>query len=111
MARLRMDGFVSLKGGVEWGSVLTRPLVVSAERLHMNVDSWRGKVLVEVLDAETGGAVTGFARDDSIPVTIDSTDEIARWNDMDDLSGLIGKTVRLRFSLWQAELYSFWFGP
>ncbi len=110
MARLRMDGFVSLKGGVEWGSVLTCPLVVSAERLHLNVDSWRGKVLVEVLDADTGGALAGFTREDCAPATVDSIDEVARWSGSDSLSALMGRTVRLRFHLWQAELYSFWFG-
>jgi hypothetical protein len=41
MAKLRLDGFVSLKGGIEWGSVLTKPLTVDGMELHINVDSCR----------------------------------------------------------------------
>ena len=43
LAKLRVDGFVSLKGGVEWGSVLTKPVVVEGRELRVNVDSWRGQ--------------------------------------------------------------------
>jgi len=109
MARLRMDGFVSLKGGIEWGSVLTRPIEVTGERLHVNADSWRGKVQVEVLDAGSGQPVAGFTRDDCVPATINSIDETIRWKESSTLSALRSKTVRLRFHLWQAELYAFRF--
>lgn len=68
LARLRMDGFVALKGGVEWGSVLTRPVQVSA-------DSWRGRVLVEVIDAGSGEAIDNYTKDDCVPAIVDSVDE------------------------------------
>jgi hypothetical protein len=103
-------GFVSLKGGIEWGSVLTRPIPVTGDRLHLNADSWRGKVVVEVIDANDGQPVTGFTRDDCLPITLNSIDETVRWKEKDTLSELHGKTVRLRFYLWQAELYAFWLG-
>ena len=105
-----MDGFVSLKGGIEWGSVLTRPLVVSDKTLHINADSWRGRVLIELLDGESGQPIPGFGKDECIPTIIDSIDEAVRWRQRSDLAELAGRTVRLRFHLWQAELYSFWFG-
>ena len=109
MARLRMDGFVSLKGGIEWGSVLTRPLVVEGGELRLNVDSWRGQVRAEVLDAEEGRVLPGFSRDECVPAVIDSIDEPLRWKEKADLSELRGRTVRLRFCLLRAELYAFWF--
>ncbi len=109
LARLRMDGFVSLKGGIEWGSVLTRPLVVSDNALHINADSWRGRVLTEVIDAGSGRPIAGFTKDDCIPAIVDSIDERVRWRARGDLTELAGRTIRLRFYLWQAELYSFWF--
>ena len=109
MARLRLDGFVSLKGGVEWGSVLTRPLVVEDRKLHINVDSWRGRVQAEILDAAESRPIPGFTKDESIPTVIDSIDEIMQWRDKPDLFELLGKTVRIRFSLLRAELYGFWF--
>jgi hypothetical protein len=110
LARLRMDGFVSLKGGPEWGSVSTKPIKVTGERLHINCDSWRGRVLAEVTDAASGQAIPGHTRAESQPAIVDSIDEPARWKAKNDLAELLGKTVRLRFHVWNAELYSFWFG-
>ena len=109
LAKLRLDGFVSLKGGIEWGSVLTKPLTVENKQLHINVDSWRGKVLAEIIDANDGQPIPGFTKNDCIPAIIDSIDETVTWKGKADLSELLGKTVRIKFSLWQAELYAFWF--
>ena len=109
MARLRMDGFVSLRGGVEWGSVLTKPLVVEEKHLHVNVDAWRGRVRAEILDASDGRAIPGFTQEDSVPAIIDSIDHRLKWKDQADLLPLLGKTVRIRFSVWRADLYAFWF--
>ena len=109
MARLRLDGFVSLKGGMEWGWVLTKPVKVDGSELRVNVDSWRGKVLAEILDAGNHSPLAGYAADNCIATVIDNTDEPIRWKERHDLSELLGKTVRIRFSVWQAEFYSFWF--
>ncbi len=109
VARLRMDGFVSLKGGPEWGSVSTKPIQVTGQRLHINCDSWRGRVMVEVTDAATGKAIPGFTRAESQPAIVDRIDELVRWKTKADLAELRGKTVRLTFHVWNAELYSFWF--
>ncbi|MBM3801126.1 MAG: hypothetical protein FJW26_02315 [Acidimicrobiia bacterium] len=108
VARLRMDGFVSLKGGPEWGSVSTKPIKVTSQRLRVNCDSWRGRVLAEVVDADSGQAIPGFSRADSVPAIIDSIDQPMRWKTKNDLAELRGKTVKLRFHLWNAEVYSFW---
>ncbi len=109
LAKLRVDGFVSLKGGIEWGSVLTKPLVVEGSELRVNVDSWRGRVKVEVLNADDGHPLPGYTFDESIPAMIDSIDEPVRWKEKVDLSEHRGRTVRLRFSILEAELYAFWF--
>lgn len=109
MARLRLDGFVSLKGGIEWGSVLTRPLKVEGTELRINVDSWRGQVKAEVLDAGNGMVIPGYGRDECVPARVNSIDERVRWKDHPDLSRLRGHTVRIRFWLLRAELYAFWF--
>jgi len=110
LARLRMDGFISLKGGVEWGSVLTRPLRLGAADLHVNVDSWRGRVAVEVIDAGTQQPVPGYTRDECLPAMVDGIDETVRWRNRTDLSELMGRQVCFRFWLWQAELYAYWLG-
>ncbi|MBI2504245.1 MAG: hypothetical protein HYW07_13550 [Candidatus Latescibacteria bacterium] len=109
MARLRLDGFVSLKGGSEWGSVLTRPLRVEGRELRINVDAWRGQVKTEILDAGEERVLPGFGAEDCLPTSVDSIDEPVRWRGHADLSALAGRTVRLRFSILRGELYAFWF--
>lgn len=109
MARLRMDGFVSLKGGIEWGSVLTRPLTVNGRELRVNVDAWRGQVKAEIVDAEDGRTIPGFSGDECVPAMVDSIDAPLRWREKEDLAELAGRTVCLRFSILRGELYSFWF--
>ncbi len=94
---------------MERGSVLTKPLEVDGRELRTNVDSWRGRVKVEELDAEDGRPIAGYSGDESIPAVIDSIDETLRWKDRAHLSELRRRTVRLRFSLLRAGLYSFWF--
>lgn len=109
MAKLRLDGFVSLKGGVEWGSVFTKPITVEGKELRVNVDSWRGRVRAEIVDATNGQPIPGFSTDDSLPAVIDRVDVALRWKNKPDLSELLGKMVRIRFSILRAELYAFWF--
>ena len=89
--------------------MLTRPLVVNGKELRINTDSWRGRVLTEVLDAAGGQPLEGFTKDDCIPAIVDNVDEPVCWRNGRDLSDLAGQTIRLRFHLWQAELYAYWF--
>ena len=109
LAKLRLDGFVSLKGGIESGSVLTKPIVIEGDQLHINVNSWRGQVTAEILDATNGSPIAGFENNASTTASIDSIDETMRWKDKSDISELLGRTVRLRFSLLNAEIFAFWF--
>ena len=110
MAKLRLDGFCSLLAGVEPGSVLTTPVAVEGENLHVNVDSWRGTVRAELIDADDGRPLAGYTMDECLPVVVDEVDAVLRWKEKEDLSELEGRTVRIRFSLLNAELYAFWFG-
>ena len=84
LAKLRVDGFVSLKSGIEWGSVLTKPMVVEGRELRANIDSWRGRVKVEVLNADDGQPLPGYTLDDSIAAMVDSIDEPMRWQEKSD---------------------------
>jgi hypothetical protein len=44
-----------------------------------------------------------------VPAVVDEVDEAMRWKEKTDLADLVGKMVRVRFSLLNAELYAFWF--
>ena len=107
---MRIDGFVGLKGGVEWGSVISAPLRVDGAALHVNADAWRGRVQAELLDPGTGEPIDGFARKDCRPMMADRINEVLSWEGGSDLSALRGRSVQVRFHLWQAEMFSFWFG-
>jgi len=103
---LRLDGFVSVHAGGQSGEMLTKPLVFRGERLVLNVStSAAGKVLVELQD-EDGVPVRGFALADCQEIYGDEIERTVEWKGRQDLSGLAGKTVRLRFLLKDADLYS-----
>ena len=109
LARLRLDGFCSLQGQVEPGSVLTKPLEVDGAELHINVDSWKGSVQAELQDASDGRPLPGYSISESIPIMVDRIDETMRWKGKKDVAELVGRMVRVRFCLLTAELYAFWF--
>ena len=109
MAKLRLDGFCSLKGGIEPGRVLTAAIEVDQRELHINVDSGRGQVRAELLDVADGRPLPGYSLEECVPVVVDRIDQQLRWKNKADLSEIIGRMVQIRFSLLRAELYSFWF--
>ena len=50
LARMRMDGFVSVRAGREEGLLTTWPLRFDGGELWINADASRGSLQVEVLD-------------------------------------------------------------
>ena len=97
---VRKQGFASMNGGAKGGSFTTRPLVVGGKKLYLNyATSAAGSVRVEALD-ESGKAVAEmpelYGDEFEAPVL--------------DLTSLEGKTVRLRVSLKDADLYAMRFG-
>ncbi len=64
LARMRLDGFASLRAGVEGGLLVTKPLRVEGEKLFLNADAARGEIRVEIRDAPTGRAIPGFSLGD-----------------------------------------------
>ena len=96
------DRFVSLDSTDE-GWILTRPFELPAEMLHLNVEATTGDCRVEVCDAQSPHVL---AR--SKPIVGDRFDAAVEW-DGDRSAASPGKTIRLRFHLRQAKLFSYWF--
>ena len=71
LAKLRLDGFVSLSAGQTPGEVVTKPLLLGTGSLHLNVDAPGGEVSAEIMDSEGRHVLEGFALANSIPVTGD----------------------------------------
>ena len=110
LAILRRDGFASMGAGKSEGILTTRPVRFSGKYLFVNVDSKRGGLRVEVLDAD-GRVIEPFSRANCLPVRTDTTLQAVRWKSVGGLSDLSGKPVRLRFYLTNGRLYSFWVSP
>ncbi len=106
---LRTDGFTSVHAGADVGELLTRPLRFTGKELVINYStSAGGSVRVEVQD-ESGKAIPGFTLADSRNLVGDAIEQPASWKQGSDVSSLPGQTVRLRFVMQEADVFSLQF--
>lgn len=106
---LRIDGFASVYAPMKGGEVITKPLVFKGSNLNINFSSSAaGEILVELLD-ENGKPIPGYTLADCDPVFGDDLERRVGWNGFKDLSHLAGETIQVRFTLKDADLYSFQF--
>jgi len=106
---LRTDGFVSVNAGAEGGEIITKPIIFSGEDLLLNFSaSVKGSVVVELQD-DYGNPYKGFEASKCVPLTGDWIERAVTWKSA-DVSELIGKPVKIRFILTDADLYSYKFG-
>ena len=91
-----------LGAGFDGATVITKPFRFEGNSLHVNAKSDHGSIGVKVLDEK------GRSRLASETAASDSTDIPVRWKD-GGLSGLRDKgPIRLKITLRNAKLYSFW---
>ena len=103
---VRRDGFASAHAGAAGGEFTTRPVTFTGRSLILNyATSAAGSIQVEILD-EAGKPVQGKALGDMPPLFGDELDAVVSWNSGSDLSSLIGKPVRFRFLLKDADLFA-----
>ncbi len=111
LAMLRRDGFVSMQGDSEEGSLMTVPFQFDGAYLFVNADVRKGRLAVEVLD-ENGNPLEGYTKKDCILMKKDnSTRKRITWKNHSDLTPLVGTNIRLKFYLTDGDLYSFWISP
>lgn len=104
----RVDGFVSLRGGAEGGSLVTKPLVFEGDDLVLNFQTRdAGSLRLELQSAE-GKPLAGFAIADCEPLRGDSIKQKVVWRG-GKLSSLAGTAIRLRYEVNDADVYSFKF--
>lgn len=111
---MREDGFISLSAEGH-GQFWTVPFLLESTPLAVNAAiRYSGHVACEVLEAglgETGEAVTvgkpipGYTLADCVPVTGDHVHAPLAWRG-GDLATLRGRSVRLHFSLFKADLFA-----
>lgn len=108
LAKLRMDGFVSLQAGSAGGNLTTKPFTFEGERLTINAAAPQGRVQVEIL-GNNGLPLEGYGKAECLMQRFDETRQVVRWSGKESLGHLQGQVIRLRFTLQQARLYSFKF--
>ena len=108
---LRMDGFVSVNAPFRGGELVTKPFVFKGKHLVMNYStSGAGGVRVELQDA-AGKPIEGYALADSPEIYGDAIEHVVSWKGGNDVAGLAGRPVRLRFVMRDADLYAIRFVP
>lgn len=111
LATLRRDGFVSMQASRKEGYLVTEKLSFDGKYLFVNAKVGKGKLLVEVLDAE-GNPIDGFTKKECVAMSkANSTKQLIIWKGKQDLSSLNGENIRLKFYLSDGDLYSFWISP
>lgn len=104
-----LDRIAGVSAGYEGGECVTRPLVFSGSRLHLNFATTAvGSIRVEIQDA-AGTPLPGFTLADSRELIGNRLDGTASWGDREDLSALAGRPVRLRFVMKAADLHALQF--
>lgn len=106
LARWRRDGFVSLSAGSERGRVETVTLDPSGSSLCVNADVGDGELAIELVNAD-GTVVPGYSSEDCVPIRADSTKHVVEWRGRNGVDA--GKPVRVRFTMRNTELFSYWF--
>ncbi len=106
---LRQDGFVSVSASMKGGELLTKPFEFKGDQLSLNFStSVAGGLRVEVQDGK-GNPLPGFSLSDCVEVFGDTISRKVHWSENSNLSELQGTTIRLRFVMHDADLYSFKF--
>ena len=109
LAKLRRDGFVSIDAGpVREGVVVTRVMRTDGKRLELNAACGDGGYIrVEATDGDER-ALPGCALEECDTFTGDSTRAVLTWKGSSEIKHQ--GSVRLRFFMKNASLYSFTFG-
>jgi hypothetical protein len=91
------------------GELITRPIKFSGNTLSLNfATSAAGSLQVELQD-EQGKPLPGHALSDCEELFGDTIDRGVTWKTKSSLSPIVGQTVRVRFVLRDADLFSFQF--
>ncbi|MCM1139239.1 MAG: hypothetical protein NC453_11780 [Muribaculum sp.] len=106
LATIRRDGFISVSGDRNGGWIITNPILVDGEHLFVNIDcrDKTGSFSVELLDVDKR-PIYGFETRElhGINKTKYKCDINERL-----LYDLKGKYVRLKITVRNADLYSYW---
>ncbi|NUQ65355.1 MAG: hypothetical protein HUU20_23045, partial [Pirellulales bacterium] len=109
LATLKRDRFISLETGVadaEPCRVITKPFGVRHPRLYLNAATWqKGSIRAEVLTRDWQ-PIAGFTEAEAKEIQGDALDHPVQWASNADLSKLLGREIRLKFSMTRARIHA-----
>jgi len=106
---LRLDGFASLNAPYAGGEMVSKVLTFEGPRMILNfATSAAGEIRVEIQSPD-GRPLPGFALSDCRAVIGNEIEREVVWAGGAGLESLIGRPVRLRIALKDADLYSIQF--
>jgi hypothetical protein len=100
LATIPIDRFVSLSGSYNNANFVTKPLLIKNKNFYLNANSKFGKIKVEILNLDNQVIAK------SVVLQSDELKQQIEWEEGNIPGG--NQPVRLRFSLENAHLYSFW---
>ncbi len=103
---LRLDGFASVRAGVKEGELLTKPFTFAGDALEINFSTSAGGGLRFELQNSDGTALPGFALADCQEQIGNELDRVVTWKSGTSLKELVGKPVRMRVVLRDADFFS-----
>lgn len=108
LAKWRLDGFVSLRPRTgNKGIVETHLFHPEKLQLFVNADAERGSLRAELLDKH-GQTISGYSRDDCIPVETNQIRTTIQWRNAEMIPD--DRAFAIRFYLNDCDLFSFGFG-
>ena len=104
--KLRLDGFISVNAGYEKGEFVTKPLTFTGNTLEMNYSTaGAGEIRVEIQDTK-GQPIDGYTLEDCDTIKGDAIDGHVKWKDRANIGKLAGQSIRLRFVMNEADIFS-----
>jgi hypothetical protein len=113
LVKMPLDRYVARRAsGTAPGRLKTVPIRLdkAAAKLQLNADAARGRVRVQVRDANSGEVLRGLSFADCRPVVANGVRQTVGWNG-GDLADAAQLTVRLEFEICEADLFAFGFCP
>ncbi|NND32989.1 MAG: hypothetical protein HKN76_10385, partial [Saprospiraceae bacterium] len=106
---MRIDGLASLNAGYKGGEMVTKAFTFEGSQLEINyATSAAGFIKIELQDQD-GKALPRFTLEDAEEIIGNEIKRIVHWKGSSDVSGLMGRVIRIRIVLKDADLYSFKF--
>jgi len=106
---IRPDGFVSAGAGFDGGELVTRPFVFAGNRLTINYSTSAAGSIRVGMEYGDGTPLPQYDLSNCVEIIGDEITRTVSWKSGPDVGLLVGKPVRLRLSLQDADLFSFQF--